>query len=117
MDLHYIASGSAAYILLMPKSFAAEDLFEEFDAVLEECVAGIFDSNYALRLNIKLALTRAAGTARRRVDDVRNMDDAKKLLRNEQDVKDIFWKKVAESDYKLAAGRASTIKALIDAAE
>lgn len=109
--------GRAAFILLMPKSFAAEDLFEEFDGVLEECIGKIFDSNYDLRPKVILALTRAAGTARRVVGEVNNMDDAKRHLRNEQDVKDIFWAKVKSANYQIAAGKAAAIKALIEAAE
>jgi hypothetical protein len=109
--------GSAAFILLMPKSFAAEDLFEEFEEILEDCIDKIFDPNYDLRPKVILALTRAAGTARRVVGEVNNMDDAKRHLRNEQDVKDIFWSKVKSANYQIAADKVAAINALIEAAQ
>lgn len=108
--------GGDAFVMLMPKMFAAEDLFAEFDGILEDCISKIFNNDYDLRPSVPTTLARAAGTARRIVGEVNDMNDAKRHLRNEQDVKDIFWKKVKSSNYQINKTYVEAIKALIDAA-
>lgn len=106
--------GNCAFILLMPKAFAAEDLFAEFDGVLEDCIGKIFDENYLLRASVPPVLSRAVGTARRLVGEIKNMDDAKLHLRNEQDFKDIFWSKAKSANYQITKTNALAIKTLMN---
>ena len=90
-----------AYLLLMPKDFAAEDLFEEFDSIVEECVNEIFIEGYELRTSIPTRLSRAVAYVRRK-EHPTDLDAAKLLIKNQQDVKDIFWTRVADDDYKVS---------------
>lgn len=106
--------GKNAFILLLPQNSSVEYLFNEFDDTLEECVRSVFTEDYALRDSIPLNLTRAASAARRHVDNVRSMDDAKEILGNQQDIKDVFWKEVADRDLKISAPSAEAIKAIIE---
>ncbi len=105
-----------AYILLMPKNFSVEDLFDEFDQVLESCLEEIFDEKFDLQQKIPLHLTRAAGIARKCVDNISSMDEAKFQFKNEQDIKDFFWTKVKSKKYSLSKDKVATIKELIDIA-
>lgn len=109
--------GSHAYMLLLPVGLAVENLFDEFESTVEECVTKIFDDKYDLRDQVPINLSRVAGIARRSVKDVRTMDDAKALIQNDQDVKDVFWLKVKSSKLQMSSEKISVIQELIDIAK
>ena len=103
-------------MLLLPEGFAVEDLFDEFKDEVEECAKAIYQDDFRLRDTAPMNLTRAASAARRK-DKPANLDEAKADIRNEQDVKDRFWAKLAASNYKLATAHADALKRLIQRAQ
>jgi hypothetical protein len=108
--------GNGVFMLLLPEGFAVEDLFDEFEDEVEECAKAIYQDNFRLRDTAPMNLTRAASAARRK-DKPANLDEAKAAIRNEQDVKDRFWAKLATSTYKLATTHADALKRLIQRAQ
>lgn len=108
--------GNGVFMLILPKDFAVEDLFAEFEDEVEECVKALYDDNYLLRDVAPMNLTRAASAARRK-GKVQNLDEAKGVIRNEQDVKDRFWLKLAANNYRVADCHAKAMQALIEKAQ
>ena len=102
----------STHLLLLPQDFSAEDLFEEFDNVLEDCVHEIYDVGYILKKNVPTNLTRVVAMARKK-DPPANLDAAKLLIKNEQDVKDIFWQRVEEGDYKICVKYSTILKGIL----
>ena len=104
------------FMLILPKDFAVEDLFAEFEDDVEECVKALYDNDYRLLDAAPMNLTRAASAARRK-GKVQNLDEAKAVIRNEQDVKDRFWQKLAANNYKVANSYAKAMQTLIEKAQ
>lgn len=91
------------YVILFPEKMAVEELFEEHDDVLESCANKLFNETYTAANSygdIPANLTRAHAHVRNK--SVNGIDQAKDLIRNTQDVKDIFWGKVEDQDYKIS---------------
>lgn len=107
--------GNGVFVLLLPQGFAVEDLFDEFEAEIEECVRSIYQDDFQLRDTVPLNLTRAASTARRK-GRTTNLDEAKATIRNEQDVKDIFWTKLGANNYQVAPTHSAALQRLIQEA-
>jgi len=107
------ALGNEVFVVLLPAGFAVEDLFDEFEEELEECAKAIYQDDFRLRAQAPMILTRAASAARAR-GNVANLDEAKNVIRNQQDVKDVFWTKLEANNYKVAKVHAEAIKALIE---
>ena len=108
--------GNGVFMLILPKDFAVEDLFVEFEDEVEECVKALYEDDYQLRDAAPMNLTRAASAARRK-GKVQNLDEAKCVIRNEQDVKDRFWQKLAANNYTVANSHAKAMKTLIEKAQ
>jgi len=104
------------FILLMSPGFRAEDLFDEFDDILDECCNGIYDEHLNFQDHVPLNLTRAVSALRRK-ERPENIEEAKELIRNEQDVKNIFWDRVQQSGYSIADRHRTLLRALIDLEE
>ena len=107
------ALGNNVFVLLLPSDFSVEDLFTEFDDELEQCAKAIYTDQFQLQASIPLNLTRAVATVRRK-DLPTNLDQAKAIIKNEQDVKDRFWKRLQASDYKVASAHVDALKKLIE---
>lgn len=106
------ALGNEVFIVLLPEGFAVEDLFDEFEDEVEDCAKAIYQDDFSLRKIAPMNLTRAASAARAQ-GNLANLDEAKSTIRNQQDVKDRFWAKLATNNYKLAQAHAESIKKLI----
>jgi len=104
------------FIVLMPSGFRSEDLFDEFDDILEECCDSIYDDQLNFRDQVPLNLTRAVSALRRK-ERPGNREEAKALIRNEQDVKDMFWERVQQSEYSVADGYRTLLRAIMDLEE
>ncbi len=100
------------FILLLPENTAVENLFDEFDDFLDECIKDIYDDTLNFKDSVPTNLSRAVSALRRKTHPT-TIDEAKELIKNEQDVKDIFWVKVEESGYVLAQSSQQTIKSLL----
>lgn len=102
------ALGNGVFVILLPQGFAVEDLFDEFEDEIEECVREIYQDDYYLRETVPMKLTRAASAARRK-GKMANLDEAKAAIRNEQDVKDRFWEKIATNNYHISTVHANAL--------
>jgi AAA15 family ATPase/GTPase len=101
------------FVILMPKGFCMEDLFDEFNDVLEECCSKIYDDKLDFRDNVPLELTRAVAALRGK-GRATSVAEAKALIRNENDVKDIFWNRVEQSGYQIAQSHRSALRSLMN---
>jgi predicted ATP-dependent endonuclease of OLD family len=108
--------GNGVFMLILPKDFAVEDLFAEFEDEVEECVKAIYQDDFRLRDAVPTNLTRAASVARRK-DKPQDIDQAKLVIRNEQDVKDRFWLKLEANNYKVDSSHAKAMQTLIGKAQ
>jgi hypothetical protein len=100
------------FIILMPADFSSENLFVEFDDILEECCSNIYDEDLNFKDNVPVKLSRAVSALRNK-EKPTTLTAAKKLIKNEQDVKDIFWAKVEESNYQVDESQRDTLYALL----
>lgn len=84
----------------MPDGFAVEDLFAEYDGHLKNCIDLIWDTHtWKMRSSVP---ARFAGTcARCKRSRISCLDEAVAQIRNQQEVKDSFWEKVALKDYQI----------------
>jgi len=88
------------YLIFLPSDFAAENLFPEFNNHLEECVPKIWDiSTWKTNDLIPTNLSSAGTLCRRKT--VLSIDEAIALIKNQEDVKSLFWEKVKKFDYKI----------------
>jgi hypothetical protein len=102
------------YIILFPDRFAAEELFKEHDTILEDCASKIFNAEFtraATDKSIPHNLTRAHSEIRNKKPT--GKEDAKEMIRNNQDVKDIFWKEVETKKYSIDQRFSRQIQTLI----
>ena len=77
------------FVVVTPPDTAMEDCFEGWPDVLLDCANEIYDGALNLRDPIPLSLSRAVASLRGKSPG--SIDDAKLLLRSQQDVKDRFW--------------------------
>lgn len=107
------------FLIVFPESYAMEELFEEHDAILESCANQIFNSEFTHAasgdVNIPANLTRAHASIRNKT--ATGLDEAKKLIRTQQDVKDVFWTKVEEENLKIDPKYSDEINLLINGQE
>jgi hypothetical protein len=90
------------FIILLPKNTAAEDLFDEYAEVIDDCIKKLFKTDWTLADSVPTELTRAMGILRRK-QPPRTKEEARELIQNEQDVKDLFWARVKSSGYVMSS--------------
>lgn len=98
-------------ILLMPENFAAEDLFEEFDAFLGECVDDLYNADMSPKKMIPHELSRADAKMRGRSFD--SFDEIRDVLKTTQDVKDKFWQRVESEKLEIKDLYTTALKKLL----
>lgn len=83
------------------------------NSILESCANKIFNSDFTGpgTHSIPAHLSRAHAAMRNK--NLNGMEDAKQLIRNQQDVKDTFWRIVEEKGLKIDEVLASELKNLI----
>ncbi|MDD5382404.1 MAG: AAA family ATPase [Candidatus Margulisbacteria bacterium] len=100
------------FIILLPDGFSSEDLFNEFDNYLDECIDKIWNtSTWTIKPSIPSYLSNAASAARGKV--ISNPIDAKTLIRNNNDIKDSFWKIVDTEKLKMSKHYIAALKHLL----
>lgn len=97
--LHQVSGD--VFLILLPEGKAVEDLFCEFQDFVEERVSEIYAADWNFKSSVPTNLTRAVAALRRKAKPS-SKSDAVDLIRNEQDVKDLFWKKVSSASYKFS---------------
>lgn len=88
------------YLIFLPDNFAAENLFLEFENHLEECITKLFNT-ITWKLNDSIPNNLASRVSYFRRNPIRSRDEAIDLMKNNDDVKYLFWKKVEKFDYKI----------------
>jgi predicted ATPase len=109
------------YIILLPANNAVEDLFDEYDNFLEESVSKLFMAQTnELGQKVFKPSPNPPGYLSRTHADLRgklppdNLMSAKDLIRNTQDIKDTFWKKVEEESLSIADKYKNTLLEFIE---
>lgn len=88
------------FIILLPDGNSSEDLYEEFDNHLEECVSKLWDTeNWQHVSSVPTEIIRTFYKIRSQ--SISSKEEAKKLIKNTDDVKDLFWEKVKKFDYQI----------------
>lgn len=106
-----IKVGVRSFLLLLPEELAVENLFAEWDGVLESAYSDLLDDQGKLRAQIPTELARVAGALRKHLPN--NREDVLKILRKHQDVKDRFW--AAIDKFKVSQIHADSISELLNA--
>ncbi|HEY4504770.1 MAG TPA: ATP-binding protein [Candidatus Paceibacterota bacterium] len=96
------------FIVLLPEGKAVEDLFDEYEDHLNECVDKIWSRGFEIKSGIPSNMSRVVSKARN--SKISDKGEAIELIKNEQDVKDLFWGKVENSGYKINACNIQTLK-------
>ncbi len=100
------------YLILLPDDFAAENLFLEFSNHLEECISKIWDTNsWKINNTIPTNLSSVGSLVRRK--PVSSKDEAISLIKNQGDVKSLFWEKVKKFDYRIDQTYITALKYLL----
>jgi len=113
-DFQLYAFDNNINLVVFPQGWAVEDLFTEFDPLLESCANKIFNADHTKAVtdvDIPANLTRAHTSIRNK--SATGLDEAKNMIRGNQDVKDIFWGKVESDGLKINGEIAEEISSLI----
>jgi AAA15 family ATPase/GTPase len=102
---------SSAYLVLLPEGTAIEELFDEFPNHLQECFPKIWKADLSLKETVPTSLSRVNGKARSTI--LYTKIEAINMLRNHQDVKDLFWDKVKSEKYKFSRTKTAVLLSLL----
>jgi AAA15 family ATPase/GTPase len=102
------------YLIVYPDGYAVEELFKEHDSIVESCANQVFNSNYTNATTGGTVPTNLSRThAQIRNKTANGLEDAKKMIRNSQDVKEIFWNQVEEKNLQIDKSLANELTSLI----
>lgn len=99
------------FVILLPAGKAVESLFDEYDDHLDEYVDIIWNKNFKINTNTPSNICRAVSQARKNI--ITNRAGAVDLIKNEQDIKDLFWQKIQNNGYKISTDNIRTLKSLL----
>ncbi len=99
------------FIILLPAGMAVENLFEEYEDHLNDCVNKIWDQDFKIKSGIPSNMSRVVSKARN--NTISTKIGAIELIKNEQDVKDLFWQKVKDNGYKIKTSNIKTLKTFL----
>ena len=88
------------YLIFLPDNFSAENLFLEFEDHLDECISKLFNTK-TWKLNDSIPNNLASGVSYFRRNPITSREEAIDLIKNNDDVKYLFWKKVEKFNYKI----------------
>ena len=100
-----------AFLVLLPSESAVEGLFSEYPNHLQECISRIWKKDFSLRDTVPTSLSRV--TAKARASSVSSKAEAMALVKNVQDVKDLFWRKVKDEGYKINTTNSTALQSLL----
>lgn len=102
------------YLILLPEGNAMEELFDQHDSLLESIANQIFNSDHTKATTTKntpATLSRVHASMRHKT--ATGLENAKQLIRNQQDVKDAFWDKVEQNDWQINEDAAAELISLL----
>ncbi len=102
---------SEVYLICLPQDNIIEDLFNEYDNHLSNCIAKIWGDDYKVLENTPSNLSRVVGMVRSH--QVSNRNEQVRLIKNEQDIKDAFWRDVEENNYRISNEVLTILNSLI----
>lgn len=111
-DLSLYKVSENVFVLLMPMNGAAEDLFDEFPAFVDACVGELFKGDLKPADTVPGYLSRAHAYVRGRATPS-SREEARNMIKNQQDVKDRFWSEVDRNNYQIATRYRSAIETLM----
>jgi len=102
-------------IILLPKHWSMECLFEEFDSFVEECVDKICDENLRVKDQIdRLCIATASKLHDKYLNNpVPSRADVVHLLKRDKNVKHEFWRRVKAEQYDFKPDSIETLKRLL----
>lgn len=101
------------FLIFLPDGKTSEDLFDEYDNHLKDVIYEIWNKDFSLKRRIPTYLSRVVDCARRNSNSVHNEEDAVAIIKNLQDVKDSFWKKVTTRGYDISKSNMDIMRGLI----
>jgi len=101
------------HLVVFPPNHAMEDLFEEFDSVVESCANQIFNNNYTHATDKMIPPTLSRVHAHIRNKTATGLESAKALIKNTQDVKDVFWQQAADKNWQIRKRFVNDLKKLL----
>ena len=102
------------YLIVFPDGYAVEELFKEHDSIVKNCANQVFNTEYTSAITGGTVPTNLSRThAQIRNKTAKGLEDAKKMIRNSQDVKDIFWNQVEEKNLQIDKQLANELASLI----
>jgi predicted ATPase len=88
------------YLIFLPDDFTAENLFLEFENHLETCVSKLYNTK-TWKLNDSMPTNLASVEKCLRRNHITSREEAIDLIKNNDDVKYLFWKNVEKFNYKI----------------
>jgi len=101
------------YLVILPSDFTSENLFLEFDNHLQECISKIWNMNtWKINSSIPTNLSSLGPLCRRKT--IKSKDEAVSLIKNQEDVKSLFWEKVEKFNYQIGQSNTVVLKNLLN---
>lgn len=104
---------SKIFLILLPDNRAVEFLFDEYETHIEECIDKIWNKDFSIKKNIPSNLSQVGTKARQQSTLIKTNTDAINLIKNAQDVKNLFWIKVSSNGYKMSSNNQNVLKKLL----
>lgn len=103
------------FVITLPEGESCENLFDEFENHLKECVNKLWDTKTWKSKNTveERFATVFVQKVRGKKTQPNNLTDAALLIKNTQDVKDSFWALVEKKNYQMADLKIKSLRKLI----
>ncbi|MFA6419157.1 MAG: AAA family ATPase, partial [Candidatus Margulisiibacteriota bacterium] len=100
------------FAITLPENFSSEDLFDEFDNHLEECIDKIWNTtSWGIKEDIPSYLSGVVSAVRNK--SFSNKNEAKQFIKNKEDIKSSFWRKVERDHLKISKQKVKPLKRLL----
>jgi len=100
-------------VILLPKGQAIEYLFDEYHDYLEECVSKIWNLDFTIKNSTPSNMSRIVSRARSHSAKITRTVDAIDLIKNDQDIKNLFWEKVENKQYQISNDNIKILKTFL----
>ncbi|MEX2304937.1 MAG: AAA family ATPase [Waddliaceae bacterium] len=100
------------FVVQLPEKMIIEDLFDEYEDHLLNCISQIWDDDFNIRGKIPTRLSRVTSKARNRTASSKK--EQEEIIKNEQDIKDLFWDEVEKEEYQINKGHQKILSLLLE---